>query len=183
MEASRDPEAVRSMFDRIASRYDLANHLLSGGVDFIWRWRAAELVRQWQPLAIARKLPNAEIIGADFSEQMLAIARSKGLARTVAADALQLPFGDQSFDYVTVAFGLRNMADWGAALREIGAKLGQKRGTFAPKLASSDASSKRMRSMRRACGTTRGSAVSMPSTSVQISIASACKAAPSSDAL
>lgn len=133
MEASRDPEAVRSMFDRIASRYDLANHLLSGGVDFVWRWRAAELVRQWQPrrvldlatgsgdlaLAIARRLPNAEITGADFSEEMLAVARSKGLARTVAADAMQLPFADQSFDCVTVAFGLRNMADWGAALREM----------------------------------------------------------------
>ncbi|MFL6531651.1 MAG: bifunctional demethylmenaquinone methyltransferase/2-methoxy-6-polyprenyl-1,4-benzoquinol methylase UbiE [Chthoniobacterales bacterium] len=133
MEASRDPEAVRSMFDRIASRYDLANHLLSGGVDFVWRWRAAELVRQWQPqsvldlatgsgdlaLAIARKLPNAEITGADFSEQMLAIARSKGVRQTVVADALQLPFADQSFDCVTVAFGLRNMADWGAALREM----------------------------------------------------------------
>src|SRR3954452_18382773 len=133
MEASRDPEAVRSMFDRIASRYDLANHLLSGGVDFLWRWRAAELVSQWQPqrvldlatgsgdlaLAIARKLPKAEITGADFSEEMLAIARSKGLARTVVADAVQLPFPDQSFDCVTVAFGLRNMADWGAALREM----------------------------------------------------------------
>ncbi len=121
------------MFDRIASRYDFANHLLSGGVDFLWRRRAAGLVRQWQPgrvldlatgsgdlaLTIARKLPNAEITGADFSEKMLAIARAKGLARTVVADALHLPFADGSFDCVTVAFGLRNMADWGAALREI----------------------------------------------------------------
>src|SRR4051794_4914660 len=133
MEASRDPDAVRSMFDRIASRYDLANHLLSGGVDFVWRWRAAELVRQWQPqrvldlatgsgdlaLAIARKLPNAEITGADFSEGMLAIARRKGLTRTVVADAMQLPFPEHSFDCVTVAFGLRNMKDWGGAIREM----------------------------------------------------------------
>ncbi|HEY0369674.1 MAG TPA: ubiquinone/menaquinone biosynthesis methyltransferase [Chthoniobacterales bacterium] len=137
METSRDPEAVRSMFDRIASRYDLANHLLSGGVDFLWRRRAAGLVRQWQPrrvldlatgsgdlaLAIARALPQAEITAADFSEEMLAIARSKGLPRTVVADAMQLPFNDASFDCITVAFGLRNMADWGGALRETSRRL------------------------------------------------------------
>lgn len=130
---SRDPEAVRSMFSRIAPRYDLANHLLSGGVDILWRRRAARLVEKWRPsrvldlatgsgdlaLAIARRLPEAEITGADFSPEMLAIARAKGLQRTVVADALDLPFTGGSFDCVTVAFGLRNMADWGAALREM----------------------------------------------------------------
>jgi demethylmenaquinone methyltransferase/2-methoxy-6-polyprenyl-1,4-benzoquinol methylase len=129
----RDPDAVRSMFGRIARRYDLANHLLSGGCDFWWRRRAAEIVRQWRPirlldlatgsgdlaLAIARRLPDTEITGADFSEQMLAVARAKGLRHTVVADAMKLPFPDESFDAVTVAFGLRNMADWGAALREM----------------------------------------------------------------
>ena len=131
---SRDPEAVRSMFDRIAPRYDVANHLLSGGIDVLWRRRAAEIVARWDPervldlatgsgdlaLAIARKLPNAEVTGADFSPEMLAIAQRKGLQRTVVADALNLPFKNASFDAVTVAFGLRNMADWSAALREIG---------------------------------------------------------------
>ena len=131
--ASRQPDAVRGMFDRIAARYDLANHLLSGGIDFWWRRRAAEMVRRWQParvldlatgsgdlaLAIARKLPQAEVTGADFSAEMLALARRKGLERTVMADALQLPFENGSFDCVTVAFGLRNMADWSAALREM----------------------------------------------------------------
>jgi demethylmenaquinone methyltransferase/2-methoxy-6-polyprenyl-1,4-benzoquinol methylase len=131
--ASREPEAVRSMFDRIAGRYDLANHLLSGGIDFWWRNRAAKIVRRWQParvldlatgsgdlaLAIARKLPQAEVTGTDFSKEMLALARRKGLQRTVLADALQLPFTDRQFDCVTVAFGLRNMADWAAALREM----------------------------------------------------------------
>ena len=129
----RDPAKVRPMFDRIAGRYDLANHLLSGGADFWWRHRASEIVRQWRPprlldlatgsgdlaLAIQRKIPETEITGADFSAEMLTIARGKGLANTIVADALQLPFADASFDAVTVAFGLRNMADWGATLREM----------------------------------------------------------------
>ncbi len=130
---SRDSEAVRSMFDRVARRYDLANHLLSGGADFFWRYQAAKTVARWQPKrvldlatgsgdlarAIARRLPDATITGADFSAEMLAIARAKGLRNTVVADALKLPFPESSFDCVTVAFGLRNMADWNAALREM----------------------------------------------------------------
>ena len=72
-------------------------------------------------LAIAGKMPEAEITGVDFCAEMLDLARSKGLTNTVVADALQLPFPAGSFDVVTVAFGLRNMADWSAALGEIGA--------------------------------------------------------------
>jgi demethylmenaquinone methyltransferase/2-methoxy-6-polyprenyl-1,4-benzoquinol methylase len=131
-ELARHPEAVRAMFGRIARRYDLANHLLSGGIDFSWRRLAARTVRGWQParvldlatgsgdlaLAIARQLPAAEITAADFSPEMLAIARAKGVTRAVVADALRLPFADASFDCVTIGFGLRNMADWPAALRE-----------------------------------------------------------------
>lgn len=128
----RDADAVRTMFGRIARRYDLANHLLSGGIDFWWRRVAARTVKRWQParvldlatgsgdlaLAIARELPQADITAADFSPEMLAIARRKGVERTIVADALKLPFADASFDAVTIAFGLRNMADWSAALRE-----------------------------------------------------------------
>src|SRR6266481_1696263 len=127
------PERVQRMFGSIARRYDLANHLLSCGADFYWRNRAAEIVASWRSnkvvdlatgtgdlaLAIAKKLPGAEITGADFSEEMLAVARRKGLCKTIVADAMRLPFADSSFDCATVAFGLRNMEDWGAALREM----------------------------------------------------------------
>src|SRR5256886_4346247 len=121
------------MFGSIARRYDLANHLLSCGCDFFWRKRAAKIVADWNPnaivdlatgtgdlaLALMRALPSSEIIGADFSEEMLAVARSKGVRRAIAADALALPFADRSFDCATIAFGLRNIEDWSAALREM----------------------------------------------------------------
>jgi demethylmenaquinone methyltransferase/2-methoxy-6-polyprenyl-1,4-benzoquinol methylase len=132
-EVSRDPDAVRAMFDRIARRYDLANHLLSGGADFLWRRRAVRIVEEWQPqrvldlatgsgdlaLALQHRLPQASITAADFSPEMLSVARRKGVREIVLADALRLPFPDDSFDCVTVAFGLRNMADWSVALREM----------------------------------------------------------------
>jgi demethylmenaquinone methyltransferase/2-methoxy-6-polyprenyl-1,4-benzoquinol methylase len=127
------PERIRGMFGSIASRYDLANHLLSCGIDYYWRKRATEIVAGWRPdkildlatgtgdlaLALQRGTPNAEIIGADFSGEMLAIAQRKGVRQTMLADAMQLPFEDTSFDCVTVAFGLRNMEDYGGALREM----------------------------------------------------------------
>ena len=130
---SRDPESVRAMFGRIARRYDLANHVLSGGADFLWRHRAAKIVASWGPrdvldlatgsgdlaLAIQARLPEAKIVAADFSPEMIEIARKKGVANTMVADALQLPFPDSSFDCVTVAFGLRNVADWDRALSEM----------------------------------------------------------------
>jgi demethylmenaquinone methyltransferase/2-methoxy-6-polyprenyl-1,4-benzoquinol methylase len=66
-----------------------------------------------------RRLPEAKIVAADFSPEMLEIARAKGVRNTRIADALHLPFENGSFDAVTVAFGLRNMADWGRALAEM----------------------------------------------------------------
>ncbi|PYK38172.1 MAG: bifunctional demethylmenaquinone methyltransferase/2-methoxy-6-polyprenyl-1,4-benzoquinol methylase UbiE [Verrucomicrobia bacterium] len=127
------PERVRKMFGSIAARYDLANHLLSCGIDFSWRKRAAEIVASWRPneivdlasgtgdlaLALQKKLPGAEIVAVDFLPEMLELAKRKGVHQTVVADAMKLPFVDGSFDCVSVAFGLRNMEDWGEALREM----------------------------------------------------------------
>ncbi|MEO8353191.1 MAG: ubiquinone/menaquinone biosynthesis methyltransferase [Chthoniobacteraceae bacterium] len=120
------------MFAGIAARYDLANRVLSGGLDRWWRAKMARLAVQNQParvldlatgsgdlaLAIKARRPEAMVIGADFCAPMLVNARRKGLAEVVVADALQLPFGDETFDVVTIAFGLRNMEDWAAALQE-----------------------------------------------------------------
>ena len=130
---TRDPEAVRVMFGRIAPRYDRANHILSCGADFGWRKRAARMVAAWQPkqvldlaagsgdlaLAIQRQLPEARIVATDFSPEMLDLALRKGVRETMLADALNLPFESESFECVTVSFGLRNMADWNRALREM----------------------------------------------------------------
>lgn len=121
------------MFGRIARRYDLANHLLSGGADYLWRRRAMKTVEEWRPrrildlatgsgdlaLGLQRRLPEAAIIAVDFSSEMLEVAQRKGVRQTALADALSLPFATASFDCVTVAFGLRNMADWNLALREM----------------------------------------------------------------
>ena len=121
------------MFGRIARRYDLANHLLSGGADFFWRRRAAQIVQTWRPrrvldlatgsgdlaLTIQRRVPEATITATDFSPEMLSVAARKGVQKTVLADATKLPFENESFDCVTVAFGLRNMSDWNLALREM----------------------------------------------------------------
>jgi demethylmenaquinone methyltransferase/2-methoxy-6-polyprenyl-1,4-benzoquinol methylase len=121
------------MFGSIATRYDLANHVLSCGLDFYWRARAAEIVDAWQPHTIAdlatgtgdlaramqKKLPHAEVTGVDFLPEMLELARRKGVQRVVLADAMKLPFDDGSFDCVTIAFGLRNLENCSAALTEM----------------------------------------------------------------
>src|SRR5436190_11322099 len=124
---------VRKMFGSIARRYDLANHVLSFGIDFYWRARAADIVASWQPgkiadlatgtgdlaLALQRKLPDADITGVDFLPEMLELARRKGLRQVVLADAMKLPFADASFDCVTIAFGLRNLENYSTGLAEI----------------------------------------------------------------
>jgi demethylmenaquinone methyltransferase / 2-methoxy-6-polyprenyl-1,4-benzoquinol methylase len=134
-----EPTRVRQMFGAIARRYDLANHTLSCGTDFYWRKCAANIVASWRPckivdlatgtgdlaLALQKKLPDAEVTGVDFVPEMLELAQSKGVRKTILADAMQLPFSDGSFDCVTIAFGLRNMENWGGALAEMSRVLGR----------------------------------------------------------
>jgi len=134
---------VREMFTRIAPRYDLLNHLLSGQMDKRWRARTARELRPILERADARALDlccgtgdlafslarngKAQITGADFSHTMLVRARAKAVAESngstpvpfFEADALHLPFADASFDLVTAAFGFRNLANYEAGLREI----------------------------------------------------------------
>ena len=125
------------MFGRIAPSYDALNHLLSAGVDILWRRRA---VRHFQRIPLERaldlcagtgdfawqlhqQLPNARIVLADFSRPMLTRALWKTFPRScfsfVECDAMKLPFPDQSFDLIICAFGLRNLADISAAVQEM----------------------------------------------------------------
>lgn len=136
------PRDVREMFGRITKRYDLVNRLMTGGMDRRWRREVATLALAAAPpgraphvldvatgtgdlaitLATAGAARNARVVGIDFVASMIAAAAAKRGDRPVAllvGDALHLPFGDASFDAVTVAFGLRNMADYGAAIREM----------------------------------------------------------------
>lgn len=131
--AMQDAAYVRDAFARIADRYVLTNHVLSCGADIWWRKVVTARIRKWKParlldvasgtgdlaLEIQDQCPDCEVTASDFCAEMLAHAASRGLAKTLVADALNLPFPDGSFDVVTVAFGLRNMASWPGALREM----------------------------------------------------------------
>lgn len=129
----QDAEYVRQAFAGIARRYVLTNHVLSLGTDVLWRRTTAKLVARFKPQkvldlatgsgdlarAIQHSCPAALVLGADFSVPMMREAQLRGSTALVAADALNLPFVDESFDVITVAFGLRNMASWPAALGEM----------------------------------------------------------------
>jgi demethylmenaquinone methyltransferase / 2-methoxy-6-polyprenyl-1,4-benzoquinol methylase len=138
---------VREMFSRIAPRYDLLNHLLSLRCDLLWRRRVARRFRQVLTNPEARVLDlccgtgdlalaldevaphggpkRARILGADFAHPMLVYANEKASRRRpgaiafVEADGLSLPFADETFDLVTVAFGFRNLASYAAGLDEL----------------------------------------------------------------
>ena len=122
----RSAQWVRSMFDRIATRYDLANHVLSLGLDQYWRIRMARCVNGRTggrildvctgtgDSLLCMRQPWSIRVGLDFSSGMLMRARRKSRARGIAAvwvqgDATSLPFPDATFDAVTIAFGLRNL--------------------------------------------------------------------------
>lgn len=124
---------MRRAFARIADRYVLTNHVLSAGTDILWRRKVGRMVARWDPkriidvatgtgdlaLEMQKRCPAAEVIATDFCEEMLAHARTAGVRKTMVADALELPFEDASFDLLTAAFGLRNMASWQGGLREM----------------------------------------------------------------
>ncbi len=127
----KDPRQIRRMFGSLAQRYDLLNRVLSLSLDRRWRkavvqalepgpgQRALDLCCGTADLALELLAGGLEVFGADFSHEMLIQASRKapGLP-LVEADALNLSFSDASFDLVTIGFGLRNLADYGAGLRE-----------------------------------------------------------------
>jgi demethylmenaquinone methyltransferase/2-methoxy-6-polyprenyl-1,4-benzoquinol methylase len=125
------PDAVRTMFDRIAPVYDVMNHVMTAGLDVRWRRLAAESVVQrgdrvldaacgTGDLAVADlKAGAGRVTGLDFSEKMLERARRKAPLEWVQGDMLALPFADETFDAATVGFGVRNVEDLALALREL----------------------------------------------------------------
>lgn len=129
----QDAGFVKGAFARIADRYVLTNHVLSAGTDILWRKKVGRIVKGWAPeriidvatgtgdlaLEMQDACPDAEVVGTDFCEEMLAHATRRGVRETMVADGLALPFDDASFDLSTVAFGLRNMEDWDGGLREL----------------------------------------------------------------
>ncbi len=141
MTVDKSDARVREMFGEIAPKYDRMNHLLSMNVDRYWRWRTVRLVRPDgnEPIldictgtgdlafAFYKKTGGqTPIVGADFCREMLDIGERKkaraginGQLTFVEADAQHLPFPDDHFQIVSVAFGLRNVADTDQGLREM----------------------------------------------------------------
>jgi demethylmenaquinone methyltransferase/2-methoxy-6-polyprenyl-1,4-benzoquinol methylase len=131
---------VRTMFDRIAGVYDLMNTAMTAGMHHRWRERAADCT-ELRPGGTALDLccgtgdlafeltrrvgPDGAVVGCDFSERMLALARRKASERRTSqvrfewADALELPYQERSFDAVTVGFGVRNLVDLERGLAEM----------------------------------------------------------------
>jgi len=133
-------EQVRNMFNRIAGKYDFLNHFLSLGIDVYWRKRLVNLLKIHQPeiildiatgtgdlaIAISKKLPKAQIIGADISEKMLEVGQKKIIKKKLQdsivleeGDSEALKYDNEHFDAVTVAFGVRNYEDLDAGLKEM----------------------------------------------------------------
>ena len=126
----KDPRDVASMFDAVARRYDITNTVLSLGQDRAWR-RATRSALNIGPgdtvldLAAGTAVSTVELaksgawcVAADFSVGMLHAGLSRPVPK-VGADATRLPFADEVFDAVTISFGLRNVVDHSAGLREM----------------------------------------------------------------
>ncbi len=119
-------EKVRELFAAIARRYDLLNDLMSAGMHRRWKRRLVELAGDPRDVLdlccgtgdLALRF-HTRVVGVDFTEQMLRVAQTRATKLWVRADALRLPFRDNSFDVVSVGYGLRNLADVEAGLREI----------------------------------------------------------------
>jgi len=137
-----EAEAVNRMFAGIARRYDLANRVISMGIDRGWRRRLVEMAARGGPkrvvdlatgsgdvaIALKKRLPGAEVTGLDFCEPMLEVARERlrkdgelpaGAIGFRVGDCLDLPLEEDSVEVLTIAFGLRNVTDKAAALRSM----------------------------------------------------------------
>ena len=135
----RTAAQVREMFGRVAPRYDLLNHALSLGLDWTWRRRAARVALGLGAgdivldvcagtgdlaFALSRVAPAARVVGLDFSARMLALAvqkaaGAKGRVSFAEADAQHLPLRENTVALASVAFGVRNVPDPAAAVREL----------------------------------------------------------------
>jgi len=133
-------EQVKNMFNNIAGKYDFLNHFLSLGIDHIWRKNLVKLMKKQYPnqvldiatgtgdlaVAIAKAFPNAKVIGADISENMLNIGKQKMIKKKLndrvlmeMGDSEQLKYETGFFDSVTVAFGVRNYENLDKGLQEM----------------------------------------------------------------
>ncbi|WP_405178398.1 demethylmenaquinone methyltransferase [Nocardia sp. NBC_01377] len=126
----KQPHEVASMFDGVAKRYDITNTVISAGQDRYWRWAVRKAVaprpgERVLDLAAGTGISTLDLarsgawcLAADFSKGMLAAGQFRDVPM-VAADATALPFADDSFDAVTISYGLRNISDSPRALREM----------------------------------------------------------------
>lgn len=136
IDTSKDPNQIQNMFSRVAANYDRANTILSMGIHHVWRhqlvkWAALEREEKildcatgTGDLAIKMKKtsPTSEVVGTDFCEPMLEKAKEKDSTQQIHfqwADAMSLPFPTQSFDLVTISFGIRNVQNPQQALSEM----------------------------------------------------------------
>ncbi|HLN74820.1 MAG: bifunctional demethylmenaquinone methyltransferase/2-methoxy-6-polyprenyl-1,4-benzoquinol methylase UbiE [Methylococcaceae bacterium] len=131
-------QQVEQMFDNIAPRYDFLNHFLSLGIDKLWRKKAINILSAYQTNALldvatgtgdfaiaALKLKPSRLVAFDLSEQMLNVGRAKAeklgvsdIIQFVKGDSEAMPFSDNQFDAITVAFGVRNFENLEKGLRE-----------------------------------------------------------------